>query len=99
MTSGKFKIKSVSEIVIRNLRTNEVIMKWDSFDNYSCEEPKLDTLTQETRKWYCAECMEVLTTEEVKWWEDNTPRCCDGYLCGCRGLPVDPPYCNKCMGK
>lgn len=24
--------------------------------------------------------------------------CCDGYMCGCQGLPTDPPVCSeKCQ--
>jgi hypothetical protein len=22
--------------------------------------------------------------------------CCDGYMCGCMGLPVHPPLCEEC---
>jgi hypothetical protein len=22
--------------------------------------------------------------------------CCNGYMCGCMGLPIDPPYCDEC---
>ena len=25
--------------------------------------------------------------------------CCNGYLCGCMGLPIEPPLCRKCMEK
>ena len=44
----------------------------------------------------CCECGATLTEEEIKeFW--NGPYCCDGYHCGCRGLPIDPPYCFKCL--
>ena len=49
------------------------------------------------RKWHCAECGELLTVEEVDYWAKNTPYCCDGRECGCMGLPIYPPYCDKCM--
>jgi hypothetical protein len=97
MTSGKFKIKEILDVTFRSLETGEIVARWDGVSTTSVDEPKHDALSQEVRKWHCAECMEVLTLEEVKWWEENTPRCCDGYLCGCRGLPVDPPYCEKCL--
>ena len=45
----------------------------------------------------CCECGAVLTEAEIKeFWE--SPTCCSGYMCGCRGLPIDPPCCFKCMG-
>lgn len=25
--------------------------------------------------------------------------CCSGYMCGCMGLPIDPPLCEKCFDK
>lgn len=44
----------------------------------------------------CCECGAILTQEEIdEFW--NGKRCCDGYMCGCMGLPIDPPYCFKCM--
>ena len=49
------------------------------------------------KEWYCADCGKLLTLEEVDDWSKNTPKCCDGYMCGCMGLPIDPPYCNKCI--
>lgn len=27
---------------------------------------------------------------------DDLQRCCDGYLCGCMGMPIDPILCRKC---
>jgi predicted Zn-ribbon and HTH transcriptional regulator len=46
----------------------------------------------------CIECGAVLTEEEIKmFWEG--PYCCSGYGCGCYGLPIDPPYCKKCLGE
>ena len=46
----------------------------------------------------CCECGRKLTEEEIKtFWLSE--KCCDGYMCGCRGLPIDPPYCFKCLGK
>jgi len=23
------------------------------------------------------------------------PMCCNGYMCGCQGLPVEPPLCSE----
>lgn len=46
----------------------------------------------------CCECGTTLTEEEIdNFWKGN--RCCEGYQCGCMGLPIDPPYCFKCIGK
>lgn len=45
----------------------------------------------------CFECREPMTVEEISNWEKNTPRCCDGHMCGCMGMPIDPPYCDKCV--
>ncbi len=24
-------------------------------------------------------------------------KCCNSYDCGCMGLPIDPPFCEKCI--
>lgn len=46
----------------------------------------------------CCKCGAILTKEEIKeFWYG--PSCCSGYMCGCKGLPIDPPYCFKCLGK
>ncbi len=30
--------------------------------------------------------------------EDYEPTyCCDGYMCGCQGMPIDPPMHNNCI--
>ncbi|MBL3648417.1 hypothetical protein [Bacillus sp. RHFS10] len=26
----------------------------------------------------------------------TTDACCDGYECGCKGLPIHPPLCEEC---
>ena len=45
----------------------------------------------------CFECRATLTKEEIKqFWEG--PRCCEGYNCGCGGMPTQAPYCFKCTG-
>lgn len=44
----------------------------------------------------CCECGAILMQEEIdEFWKGN--RCCEGYMCGCMGLPIDPPYCFKCL--
>lgn len=45
----------------------------------------------------CSSCGAKLTQEEIDWFWDSE-RCCDGYTCGCMGLPIYPPCCFKCMG-
>jgi protein gp37 len=42
---------------------------------------------------------EPLLGETDVWWPasiypDGPPMCCNGYMCGCKGLPVDPPLCH-----
>ncbi len=49
-------------------------------------------------KYCCIECHSELNEKELKeWWESS--RCCSGYMCGCYGLPTDPPICDKCIEK
>ena len=36
----------------------------------------------------CEKCGELITASEY---------CCDGYLCGCGGMPIHAPYCSKCL--
>jgi len=32
--------------------------------------------------------------------EIEIQRCCDGYMCGCMGMPIEPPVCSEeCMEK
>ena len=40
-------------------------------------------------------CKEV----ELGYEEDELQYCCNGYMCGCYGKPIDPPFCDKCMEK
>lgn len=50
-------------------------------------------------RWgHCYECGKKLTNKELKWNHEHEQRCCDGSMCGCLGLPLDPPYCFKCAG-
>ena len=37
--------------------------------------------------WICMVCKGPLG------YEPNF--CCDGHMCGCRGLPTEPPICSK----
>lgn len=39
----------------------------------------------------CARCNEVDIPEPEF--------CCNGRECGCMGLPIDPPYCDKCYAE
>ena len=45
----------------------------------------------------CYGCNTKLTNDEYNFYIKNTDTCCDGYMCGCYGMPVHPPYCDKCM--
>lgn len=40
------------------------------------------------KKYYCEKCKE----EEIP----EPKYCCSGYMCGCYGMPIDPPLCEKC---
>ena len=46
---------------------------------------------------HCYHCDADLTQEEIEFYNENATMCCDGYMCGCMGLPTEPPYCFKCM--
>lgn len=39
----------------------------------------------------CLECNEAEIPEPEL--------CCSGHMCGCMGLPIDPPYCDECREK
>ncbi len=28
--------------------------------------------------------------------EADMTMCCDGYMCGCKGLPIQSPLCEEC---
>lgn len=44
------------------------------------------------KAWNCDSC-----GEPVEVVEDYKPEnCCNGYLCGCYGYPIDPVFCRKC---
>jgi hypothetical protein len=40
----------------------------------------------------CSKVIKVLTTYEEEY-------CCDGYMCGCYGLPINPALCDECEEK
>jgi len=51
--------------------------------------------TKKVKWWACDGCcmyMKVNTKYEPEY-------CCNGYLCGCRGLPTNPIFCNGCVKK
>jgi hypothetical protein len=31
--------------------------------------------------------------------DENIQMCCSGYMCGCGGMPVEPPICDECLEK
>lgn len=45
----------------------------------------------------CYYCGAEMTGEEVSRWIKETPVCCNGFECGCMGLPTEPPICDKCI--
>lgn len=43
-------------------------------------------------KYYCMICEKELDYEPLM--------CCSGYMCGCYGMPIEPPVCsNECYNK
>jgi len=40
-------------------------------------------------KYKCINCGAIVTDYKPKF-------CCDGFMCGCRGLPIEPPLCESC---
>ncbi len=46
--------------------------------------------------WRCFFCNSEITESEIEKWQRETPTCCSGRDCGCMGLPIDPPICDKC---
>lgn len=39
----------------------------------------------------------MIKCEKCKIVEIPEPQyCCNGYMCGCYGQPIDPPYCESC---
>lgn len=44
------------------------------------------------KKWLCDFCGDF-----IKVTKDYEPKmCCEGYLCGCYGYPINPVFCDKC---
>lgn len=43
----------------------------------------------------CYYCGGILSDTSYDEWA-NGKRCCNGTDCGCMGLPIDPPCCEKC---
>lgn len=44
------------------------------------------------KKWKCDACkcdIEILEEYEREY-------CCDGYMCGCYGLHINPVFCDTC---
>lgn len=43
----------------------------------------------------CHHCLKEMTKEEVENYKPDM--CCNGRDCTCKGLPLDPPCCAKCL--
>ena len=41
------------------------------------------------KEYWCQICGRTLPDYEPQW-------CCNGTDCGCRGLPINAPYCDEC---
>lgn len=47
----------------------------------------------------CFYCNAELTEQELEEYS-KVPTCCSGRDCGCMGMPIEPPICDKCaIGK
>lgn len=46
----------------------------------------------------CISCGKKLNRLEYEIYS-NGETCCSGYMCGCMGMPIDPPYCKECLGE
>lgn len=42
-----------------------------------------------SKQWECIECKTPIDYEPEY--------CCSGYMCGCMGMPIDPPLCVRCF--
>ncbi|WP_179087393.1 hypothetical protein [Paenibacillus odorifer] len=42
-------------------------------------------------QWECMDCGALI--------EYEPEYCCNGRECGCMGLPIEPPLCEKCWDK
>lgn len=45
----------------------------------------------------CYHCNTEMTEQERDKYYEEAKYCCNGYMCGCMGAPVDPPYCDSCI--
>ena len=59
---------------------------------------KFNVYSNKKPNYNCFICKTTLTDKEMNEWYDTGDYCCDGYMCGCRGEPTDPPICVKCEG-
>lgn len=47
------------------------------------------------KKWNCDGCR-----IEIEVPDDYEPKgCCDGRFCGCKGLQINPVFCDDCFSK
>ncbi|MFV1457762.1 hypothetical protein [Bacillus mycoides] len=45
-----------------------------------------------TKPWVCDGCGFITKVEK-----DYEPKmCCNGYECGCFGMPIEPVFCDSC---
>jgi hypothetical protein len=52
-------------------------------------------IKREMKHWNCDSC-----GEPIKVFKEYEPEhCCDGYLCGCYGYPINPIFCTPCERK
>jgi hypothetical protein len=51
---------------------------------------------EKSSKEQCYHCGTLLTEREASKYYETTEYCCDGYMCGCMGMPIEPPFCDRC---
>jgi len=52
--------------------------------------------TKKVRSWLCVACTKTVHGVPIQYKEEY---CCNGYMCGCYGYPLNPVLCNKCEEK
>jgi len=54
------------------------------------------------RKVKCSKCLIPMSIEDIMHWYRYGTICCDSRgtpdnMCGCMGMPINPPICIKCL--
>ena len=55
----------------------------------------MDTVDKDFKKVQCINCENVVEVEASY----EPEYCCNGYMCGCYGDPINPIFCDDCEKK